>query len=56
MKRQENMKKTDFPFYVQANTFQDDNFKSKPSGTKIFDLVSNPLPESNKKLTGHSAR
>jgi hypothetical protein len=50
------MKKTDVPFYIQANTFQDDNFKSKHSGTNIFDLVSNPLPESNKKLTSHSAR
>ena len=50
------MKKTDVPFYIHANTFQDDNFKSKHSGTNIFDLVSNPLPESNKKLTGHSAR
>jgi hypothetical protein len=68
LKRHENMKTTDSPFYIQATIFQDDNIKSKTFwynnlrlGVKsickiIKSMAKESLPESNKKLTGHSAR
>jgi len=68
LKRPENMKKTDSPFYIQATIFQDDNIKSKTFWYKnlrlgvksiskiIKSMAKESLPESNKKLTGHSAR
>ncbi|CAC5362335.1 unnamed protein product [Mytilus coruscus] len=67
-KRPETMKKEDSPFYIQASTFQDNNYESKilwyknlRLGTKsvskiIKDMATEALPNSDKRLTGHSAR
>ena len=68
LKRPENMKTTDSPFYIQATIFQDDNIKSKTFWYKnlrlgvksiskiIKSMAKVSLPESNKKLTENSAR
>ncbi|CAC5385718.1 unnamed protein product [Mytilus coruscus] len=62
------MKKEDSPFYIQASTFQDNNYESKilwyknlRLGTKsiskiIKDMATEALPNNDKRLTGHSAR
>ncbi|VDI13417.1 Hypothetical predicted protein [Mytilus galloprovincialis] len=67
-KRPETMKKDDSPFYIQATTFQDDNYGSKllwykaqRLGTKsiskiIKSMATEALPNNDKRLTGHSAR
>lgn len=67
-KRPESTKTDNFPFYIQAITFQDDNYESKLQwykkqrlGTKsiqsiIKNMAKESLPGTDKKLTGHSAR